>query len=252
MQAAGGVDVEIVDGAGLGGGDGVVEDGRRVAALPGLDHLDAGARGPDFKLLDGGGAKCVGGAEEHGAALRAGPCGELAAGSGFAGAVDADEESDFGRRLRCGSRPLRGTEDGDQLFFQKIAELGAAFDGLMAGAVAERVEDGGGGGHAEIAREQSGFELVESGFVDGAGEGGEVGDFGGEGLAGARDGLAHAIEESFLGFGVDFSGSALPKSVVIIFLSLIGAVELAASVESAELTRVSESVLAGQQVRAAA
>ena len=32
VQAAGGVDVEIVDGARLGGGDGVVEDGRGVAA----------------------------------------------------------------------------------------------------------------------------------------------------------------------------------------------------------------------------
>jgi hypothetical protein len=48
VEAAGGVDVEIVDGAGFGGGDGVVEDGRGVAALASLDHFDAGARGPDF------------------------------------------------------------------------------------------------------------------------------------------------------------------------------------------------------------
>ena len=93
---------------------------------------------------------------------------------------------------------MRGIEDGDQLLFQKVAEFGAAFDGLMAGAIAQGVEDGGGGRDAEIAREQSGFEIFEGGLVDGAGEGGEVGDFGGEGLAGARDGLAHAIEDVFL------------------------------------------------------
>ena len=64
--------------------------------------------------------------------------------------------------------------------FEQIAQLGAAFDGLVAGAVAERVEDGGGGLHAEVAGEQRGFEIVEGAFVDGAGESGEVGDFGGE------------------------------------------------------------------------
>ncbi len=61
--------------AGLGGGAGVVERGGGVAALFGLDDLDVGALGPDFELLDGGGAEGVGGAEQDGAALR----GEVAA-----------------------------------------------------------------------------------------------------------------------------------------------------------------------------
>ena len=78
VEAAGGVDVEVVDVAGLGGGDGVVEDGGGVASVAGLDHLHAGAGGPDFQLLDGGGAKGVRGAEEDGVALRAVPGGELA------------------------------------------------------------------------------------------------------------------------------------------------------------------------------
>jgi hypothetical protein len=99
---------------------------------------------------------------------------------------------DLGRGGRRGDGVLRGAENGDQLLLQEIAELGAAFDGLMAGAIAEGVENGGGGGHAEVAREQCSFEIVECGLVDGAGEGGDVGDFGGEGFAGARDGLAHA------------------------------------------------------------
>ena len=108
VQAAGGVDVEIVDAARLGGGDGVVEHGRRVAALTRLDHLHARARGPDFELLDRRGAKSIGGAEEHGVPLCAGPRGELAAGGRFAGAVNADEEGDLRRQpavSRC--RTLR-------------------------------------------------------------------------------------------------------------------------------------------------
>ena len=88
---------------------------------------------------------------------------------------------------------------------EQVAELVAAFDGLVAGAVAEGVEDGGGGLDAEVAREQGGFEVVEGLLVDGAGEGGDVFDFGGERLAGARDGLLHAGEEA-LGFGRVFGG----------------------------------------------
>jgi len=67
----------------------------------------------------------------------------------------------------------------------------------VAGAVAEGVEDGGGGGDAEVAGEKRGFEFFESAFVDGAREGGEVGDFLGEAFAGARDRLTHAVEEFF-------------------------------------------------------
>ena len=53
---------------------------------------------------------------------------------------------------------------------------------------------------AEVAGEQRGFEVFEGGLVDGAGEGDDAFDFGGERLAGARDGLLHAVEEA-LGFG---------------------------------------------------
>ena len=102
--------------------------------------------------------------------------------------------------------PLRGTKDGDQLLLQEVAEFGTSFDGLMTGAIAESVEDGCGGWHAEVAREKSGFELVKGGLVDGASERGEIGDSGGEGLAGTRDGLAHAVEEVFFWFWTRFFG----------------------------------------------
>ena len=98
VEAAGGVDEEDAGGAGLGGGEGVEERGGGVAALAGLDEVDAGALGPDFELLDGGGAEGVGGAEQDGLAFAAVERGELAAGGGLAGAVDADHHDDFGRR----------------------------------------------------------------------------------------------------------------------------------------------------------
>ncbi len=48
MKAAGGVDDDVVGAARLGGGAGVVECGRGVSALFGLDDRDVGALGPDF------------------------------------------------------------------------------------------------------------------------------------------------------------------------------------------------------------
>jgi hypothetical protein len=64
------------------------------------------------------------------------------------------------------------------LLLEQIAQLVAAFDGLAAGAVAQGVEDGGGGLDAEVAGQQRGFKVFEGGFVDGAGEGDDAFDFG--------------------------------------------------------------------------
>ena len=100
VEAAGGVDDEDLGPAGFGGGAGVVEGGRGVATLLGFDDLDAGALGPDFELLDGGGAEGVGGAEQHATVLGGEVRGELARGGGFAGAVDPDHHDDFRARLR--------------------------------------------------------------------------------------------------------------------------------------------------------
>ena len=121
--------------AGFGGGAGVVEGGGGVSALAGLDEGDVGAGGPDFELLDGGGAEGVGGAEEDGAALAAVEGSEFAGGGGFAGAVDADHHDDFGGRAsawRDGSGdPI---EDGFELEGEEAAELVAGLDALAHGA----------------------------------------------------------------------------------------------------------------------
>src|ERR1700679_1470806 len=145
MEAAGGVDVEVGDATRFGGGAGVIEDGGGVGTLAGLDDFDAGAGGPDFELLDGGGAEGVCGAEQDCAVPGAGPGGDLAGGSGFAGAVDADEEGHTGRLSGIDDGFLRCFQDGADLGFEERAELFAAFDGAAFGAVAEGVEDFGGG-----------------------------------------------------------------------------------------------------------
>ena len=76
----------------------------------------------------------------------------MPAGGGFAGAVDADEEGDFGAGLGGpGIGRMRGFEDGAEFLLEQGAEFFAAFDGLAAGAVAQGVEDGGGGLDAEVA-----------------------------------------------------------------------------------------------------
>jgi len=85
------------------------------------------------------------------------------------------------------------------LLLEQGAQLLAALNGLMAGAVAQGGQDFGGGLDAQIARKQHGFKSFEGGFVYGSGEGDDVFDFGREGLAGARDGLLHAAEKAGLG-----------------------------------------------------
>src|SRR5271165_3113671 len=104
MQAAGGVHDDDVSVAGLGGGYRVIDNRSRVRAKFLLDHLDAVARSPNLQLLDGRGAKGVGGAKDHAAAFLFQAIGELADAGGFARAVDADDE-DYTRA--CSVRAIR-------------------------------------------------------------------------------------------------------------------------------------------------
>jgi hypothetical protein len=85
-----------------------------------LDHLHAGARGPDFKLLDGGGAKCVGGAEQHGAI----PCARYQAASLPLEVVlpvplTPTRKVTLGASTCGGRRAAAGLQDGAQLLFSR-------------------------------------------------------------------------------------------------------------------------------------
>jgi hypothetical protein len=62
------------------------------------EELGAEALGPDFELLAGGGAEGVGGAEDDALSFVLPAVGELGDGGGLAGAVDANQEDNVGRR----------------------------------------------------------------------------------------------------------------------------------------------------------
>ena len=59
VEAAGGVDEQVIGFAGLRGGDSVVRDGGGIGAVSAGDHRHVQALAPEFELLDGRGAKRV-------------------------------------------------------------------------------------------------------------------------------------------------------------------------------------------------
>jgi len=66
VQAAGGVDEQVIRMAGLRGGDGIVRHGGGIRAIGAGDDLDLEAGAPELELLDGGGAEGVTRGEQHG------------------------------------------------------------------------------------------------------------------------------------------------------------------------------------------
>jgi len=66
VQAARGVNEEVIRLARLRGGDCVVRHGRSVRAIRAGDDFDLKACAPEFELLDGGGAKGVARSEQRG------------------------------------------------------------------------------------------------------------------------------------------------------------------------------------------
>lgn len=167
----------------------------------GFDERYIGAFGPDFELLDGGGAEGVGCAEKDGFARRIFGCraaehgGELAAGGGLAGAVDSDEEDDFGRSGGMSDRLVDGRENVEELGLEEMLEFVAGRDAFAEGAFAKRCHDGGSGVGSDVGSEERELKVVEGRVVDLTGEGDDRGERAGKRFAGAGDRLLHAVEE---------------------------------------------------------
>ena len=126
----------------------------------------AGARAPDFELLDGRGAKRVGGAEQDGALLVLEAAGELADGGGFARAVDPHHQDD-GRRIgHMRGRPLAGLEDFEQVLADEPRQLDGVVHLVALDALADALQDLLGGAHSDIGGDEGEFELVEEVGVD--------------------------------------------------------------------------------------
>ena len=91
--------------------------------------------------------------------------GELADGGGLSGAVHADDENDvrahFGRRRRS-VLARDGVEDGEQVVFERVAQVGGIASGVALGGLAHGVEQFARGAHAEIGGEQGVFEAARA------------------------------------------------------------------------------------------
>src|SRR5579885_1970337 len=72
----------------------VIDDGFRIRALILADDGNADALAPYFELLDGTGAKGIGGGQHDTVSLAGEPVGQFGDAGGFAGAVDADHQND--------------------------------------------------------------------------------------------------------------------------------------------------------------
>ena len=118
----------------------------------------------------------------------------------------------------CGaaSRPVGAREEWRlSCSLQELAQLLAALNGLMAGAVAQGVENSGGGGNAEVAGEQRRFEVLKCRLVDGASEGGNISDFGQNDSRVRETAWRMRSKKFFLGSSSEgFSGSRLPRESV--------------------------------------
>ena len=82
---------------------------------------------------------------------------------------------------------------------EQLLQLRATFNALAQGTLAQVFEHNRGGGGAYVGRQQKRLERLEGGFVHLAGERDDGIEGLRERLAGAGDGLPHAVEEAALG-----------------------------------------------------
>ena len=121
---------------------------------------------PDLELLDGRGAKRIGGAQQHRSLLVLEAVGQLADGGGLAGSVHADHQ-DHGRRFdHPRRRPLAGFQDLQQVLTDEALQFGGVAQLVTLHALADALQNLLGGAHADISRDQRGFELVQQFGID--------------------------------------------------------------------------------------
>src|SRR5260221_12121713 len=143
LQAAGGVEDEGVAIVGLGKFERAAGDFQNVglALLNEGGNLDLAGEG--LQLVHGGGAIDVRGDEQGGAALLEEKFGELGAGGGLAGAVEADHEDAGGIAAEV-EGGIGGAEEFDEFVIDDLDDLLAGMDGVddfLAGGLG--LEQGG-------------------------------------------------------------------------------------------------------------
>ena len=197
MEPPGGIDENRVAALRLAGRDRVEDDRRWIRTVARAHDVDIGAVGPDLELLDRGGAKGVGGANQRPLPLVPQQVGELPDGRRLAGPVHADDQGHL-RPRRDRDRLIDGSKDTQDFLLHEIAEAGA-----VARLDLNRGDDPVGGRDAEVGRDEQLFERVDG--LDVHGTGTLLGRVGGPDdlveaindlFGGAREPLADAAEES--------------------------------------------------------
>ncbi len=183
LQAAGRIDDHVIGLGGFRGLKRVEHHGARVGAGLLADHARLGALAPDFELLDGGGAKRIGRAKQHGMAFGLEMRCEFADGSGLPRPVDADDHDDGGRLGEISQRPVVRLQDFEQILADQPAQFSGIAHQFAVDALADAVEDLVGGGDADIGADQRIFEFFEKIRVDLLAAGNDVFDAGNEPVA---------------------------------------------------------------------
>ncbi len=107
--------------AGLAGGNRVEDDGGRIGTRARTNEVDACPRRPDLELLDGGGTKGIGRADERRLAAVLDEPRQLADGRRLARAVDADNHHDV-RAMTIGRWDVGGAKNRQDLGLDELAQ----------------------------------------------------------------------------------------------------------------------------------
>ncbi len=166
LQAAGGVDDDVVDFARFGGLEGVEDDGAGIGSGLLANDIGAGAFAPDFKLFYCRGAECIGGGQDHGAAFALITLREFADGGGLPCPVHTHDHDDSGRLGDARHGAVGRFEDFKEVLFDEAFDFGGVIELVTLGAFADAVEDLVGGFDADIGAEEGVFKLIEEIGID--------------------------------------------------------------------------------------
>jgi hypothetical protein len=174
--------------------DGVEHDCPRVAALVAPHQLGAHPLGPQLELLGGRGPEGVAGGHDHRPALGHLLVADLADGGGLAHAVDPDEQPDVGLAGLDAQRAVGDRQALLEVGLEGVDQLLGRGDALGLDLGPQLVEEGGGGGDADVGPDQGLLQLLPGLLVD-LGAGPHRAEVAGQ----QAPGLAQAVAEAGLG-----------------------------------------------------
>ena len=159
VQPAGGIAEKKIDLTFRGGLIRLITKRRGIGVVLTANHFHAEALGPNSKLLDGGGAKCVGGGEQHATSILPQIVGEFRGRCRLARTVDANDQDDF-RFFGKGKNRFRMFWQNAQQFFARDFDDVVDPQQRPCFAVLQLLQNSRGDRHADIGADERFFELV--------------------------------------------------------------------------------------------